>query len=199
MNLHTNILKIYTLLLTSVLLSFFSYDIIIACAGGDEEDIFDYSAFAPEIIEQPKYTPYFFTYNHLYPADPDYNPSNSDDYNLNEWYAFFDQKITKEDLAWFIYSSKPAQLDAIHISLWEKAKLPDTLQQKSLINLRLKDEMSEIINYLKLLDKNRDYLEKKKEYNYQYGLEKYSSFKKEFISEISGYFLQKNFFELMVL
>ena len=150
MNLHTNILKIYTLLLTSVLLSFFSYDIIIACAGGDEEDIFDYSAFAPEIIEQPKYTPYFFTYNHLYPADPDYNPSNSDDYNLNEWYAFFDQKITKEDLAWFIYSSTPAQLDAIHISLWEKAKLPDTLQQKSLINLRLKDEMSEIINYLKL-------------------------------------------------
>jgi hypothetical protein len=150
MNLPHKILKLYTLLLTSALLFFFTEKIIVACAGGDEEDVLDYSAFAPEIIEQPKYSPYFFTYDETYPADPSYTPSSSDDYNINEWYQFFDEKITKEDLNWFVYGSTPAQLEGIHISLWEKAKLHDTIQQKSLINLRLKDEMGEIIKYLTL-------------------------------------------------
>jgi hypothetical protein len=144
------ILKVYILLLTSVLLFFFSNQLLIACGGYDENDIVDYSAFAPEIIQQPKYSPYFFTYEQLYFSDPAYIAASSDDFNINEWYDFFNQKITKEDLSWFIYSSTPAQLKAIHISLWEKAKLPDTLQQKSLINLRLKDELSEIITYLTL-------------------------------------------------
>lgn len=125
--------------------------LLVACAGYDEESIINYSAFAPEIIEQPKYSPFFFTYADLYPNDPTYNQASSDDYNINEWFAFFDKKISKEDLSWLIYRSTPEQLDAIHISLWEGAKLPDTLQQKTLINLRLKDELSEIINYLRLV------------------------------------------------
>lgn len=144
------ILKLYLLVLTSVLFLFVSQQIIVACAGYEEESIINYSAFAPEIIDQPKYSPFFFTYAESYPADSSYTPANSDDYNLNEWYNFFNQKITKEDLGWLVYSSSPAQLDIIHISLWEKAQLPDTFKQKSIINLRLKDEMSEIINYLKL-------------------------------------------------
>ena len=129
----------------------FSVQIIIACSGGEDMDITDYSAFAPEIINQPKYSPFFFTYNESYPSDTNYYPPSSNDFNLNEWYAFFNEKISKDDLSWLIYSSTPEQLDVIHISLWEKAKLPDTLKQKSLINLRLKDELSEIINYLKLV------------------------------------------------
>ncbi len=194
MNLPHRILKIYTLLLTSVLLFFLSYDIIVACAGGDEEDIFDYSAFAPEIIEQPKYSPYFFTYDHTYPSDPSYNPPNSEDYNLNEWYAFFDQKITREDLAWLIYTSTPAQLQTIHISLWEKAKLPDTLQQKSLINLRLKDEMSEIINYL-TLSKNAEPIFNPSNYDWYQPIQHDSAgaviFQKEFLK---GFVRNKNIF-----
>lgn len=150
MNLPHKILKIYTLLLTSVLLLFFTQEIIVACGGGEEEDLLDYSAFAPEIIEQAQFSPYFFTYSETYNGEQSFNPTSSDDFNLNEWYAFFDEKISKEDLKWLIYRSNTAQLEAIHVSLWEKAKLPDTLQQKTLISLRLKDEMSEIFKYLTL-------------------------------------------------
>lgn len=152
MNLPLRILKIYILVLTSVLLVF-SYKLIVACAGGENVDITNYSVFAPEIIEQPKYSPFFFTYNEIYPYDAAYNPATSDDYNINEWYAFFDNKITREDVSWLVYESTPQQLETIYISLWEKALLPDTLKQRSLISLRLKDEMPEIMNYLILSKK----------------------------------------------
>lgn len=152
MNIPFKILKIYILLLTSVLF-IFSVQIIMACAGGEDIDITNYSVFAPEIIDQPKYSPFFFTYNETYPYDANYNPATSDDYNVNEWYEYFDKKVTKEDISWFVYASTPQQLQTIYISLWEKAKLPDTLQQKSLINVRLKDEMPEIMDYLSLSKK----------------------------------------------
>jgi hypothetical protein len=150
MNLHHKTLKIYTLLLTSVLLLFFAKDIIVACAGGDEEDLLDYSAFAPEIIEQPQFSPFYFTYDELYPLNPEYTPLTSYDFNINEWFAFFDNKITKDDLSWLVYTSHPKTLRAIENELWNTAKLPDTIRQKSLINLRLKNELAEVINYLDL-------------------------------------------------
>jgi hypothetical protein len=128
-----------------------SQQIIVACASYDEESIINYSAFAPEIIEQPKYSPFFFTYAETYPNDQNYNPANSDDYNLNEWYKYFDQKINKKDLAWFIYSSTPLQLETIYQSLKLNAKLPDTLQQKTLIHLKKSTDMLDVFSYLKLV------------------------------------------------
>jgi hypothetical protein len=150
MNIPEKILKLYTLLLTSVLLLFCSHEIIVACSGGEDQDITNYSAFAPEIIEQPWVTPFFFTYAETYASDASYSPLSTNELNLNEWYTFFDEKITKEDLNWLVYTSNANQLNTIYEMLWNKAKLHDTVSQKSLINLRLKEEMPEIIAYLTL-------------------------------------------------
>ena len=86
------ILKVYILLLTSVLLFFFSNQLLIACGGYDENDIVDYSAFAPEIIQQPKYSPYFFTYEQLYFSDPAYIAASSDDFNIMNGMIFLTKK-----------------------------------------------------------------------------------------------------------
>ena len=194
MNIQHKILKIYILVFTSVLLLFCTQQIIIACGGGDDEDIIDYSAFAPEIIEQPQFSPFFFTYAETYPTDPNYNPLGTDEYNLNEWYTFFDNKITKDDLAWFVYSSKPNQIEDIYQSLWNTAKLPDTLAQKSLSNLRLKDEMGEITAYLSLC-KNAEPVFNKTYYDWYEPVSNDSASAVSFkIPFLKGFIRNKNFF-----
>lgn len=189
MNIPFRILKLYTLCLTSVLVVFFSQKIIVACGGYDEGDILDYSSFAPEIIDQPKYSPYFFTYEELYPADPAYAETSSDEFNINEWYAYFDEKITKEDLTWFIYGSTVKELEVIQKTLINTSGLPDTLKQKSLINLRLKKEMAELFNYL-TLTKNAEHTFNPNYYDWYepvlHDSEKAVTFQEPFLKGLTG-------------
>ena len=74
--------KISLALLISILLSPHSLQRVNGCADSGMYDIRDMSIFAPEIIQQEKFTPFFLSYNNYYAeVDEPYGFQA----NIDEW------------------------------------------------------------------------------------------------------------------
>ena len=100
------------------LTNFFGLSIVIAlaCAGGDWDGT-EGSMFAPEIINKPANTaffrsPYspFYTGNYSGGYCDDHNTA-CNDVNVDEWSNYFDGKVTKEALQYWLYKAEPKEVN----------------------------------------------------------------------------------------
>lgn len=97
--------KIFTTLFVSAV----AVITVLACGYWPEEwDSRELSLFAPEVIHEPAAEP-FFVSNHMYymSADDPYGTPETTptlyDRNTDEWTAFFENKLSREDVAWLLY------------------------------------------------------------------------------------------------
>ncbi len=111
-------LKLYLLLLvTSITLATIT---ALACAGGDWDE-HEGSMFAPEIINQPTYSPFFRTNEYpFYTGYDDEGTKRFNPINTKEWYRFFDSKISEEALNYWLYTASLNQIDSMIFNLKDK-------------------------------------------------------------------------------
>jgi len=93
-------LKISLALLISIFLSPLSIQKANGCSDSGMYDIRDMSLFAPEIIQQEKFAPFFLSANDYYES---FNEPYEFQVNLEEWSAFFEDKIKVDTLLYLIY------------------------------------------------------------------------------------------------
>lgn len=127
------------------------------CGGGDEDGS-DYFLFAPEVIKQPLYEPFFFApYSHFYNDYAEYDsepeadslPSRDEADNLAEWSTYFKQP-KEADLRALIYDAEKAQVVELTKALGQAKALATSspLARNSVVQTILKNNDQEFANYL---------------------------------------------------
>lgn len=114
---------------------------------GPEPDPYDYytSMFNPNLAEKPGFEPFYYTsLTDYYAAEV---PEQT--LNLQEWGAFFEGKVPKEDLTQFIYTYARPQMSALynHIEKNQPLQLPDSVLQNGLTKYFLQTKDRETLGY----------------------------------------------------
>jgi hypothetical protein len=107
-------LKKYLIVFDCLLIIAASY-VSLSCADSYNSNYF--SIFTPEIIEQPKFAPFFRDPDYLFYQEPS-PQSNVDSINIEEWETFFENKVKQEDLRQLIYKLNEKQIDTIYNCLF---------------------------------------------------------------------------------
>jgi hypothetical protein len=138
--------------IVSISLIFFSSvvtTLLWACAGGDMEDYVD-SFFAPELIHEEKFQPFFTSPNTFYNQGfkEDYNQI-FDTTNINEWKGFFEQKVNEADLNYLLYKSRLGEIDTlIFYTRDTKYPIKTYLKNNSLNDFSDKGKVKEFLYYI---------------------------------------------------
>jgi len=138
--------------IVSISLIFFSTAVttlLLACAGGDMEDYID-SFFAPEVIHEEKFQPFFTSPNTFYKQGfkEDYNDM-FDAANITEWKSFFDEKVTEADLNYLLYKSRLGEIDTlIFYTRDTKYPIKNYLRNNSINNISDKVKVKEFLYYV---------------------------------------------------
>ncbi|MCW3124815.1 MAG: hypothetical protein JWO03_473 [Bacteroidetes bacterium] len=100
---------------------------LIYCAWMDFDNR-ELSSFAPEVIHNDAYKPFFYTNDYFYNS-PEFVSTDFKETNLNEWYIFFDSKVTKADLEMLMYAgdSNLNDLHALILNLSHKIPAPSSI------------------------------------------------------------------------
>ncbi len=110
------------------------------CGGGDY-GYYVYSFVEPDIIEEPSYRPFFFTFMHFF--DDWKGEVFSKEENLEEWNIFFSSKVKKEAIEEVIYKSSIRELD-----LLLKGTLTPSVKDNGLFKHLKTRPNNEFVNYL---------------------------------------------------
>lgn len=114
----------YIIIVSIVLLMIPIYKVF-SCAGGDEDYI--YSLFAPETSNAPDYEPFFFIPNRAFYTYDDDTINTFEKYNIKEWKAFFDNKISVSKLNELVYITTLEEVGA-YIGQIKFGKFPAALK-----------------------------------------------------------------------
>jgi hypothetical protein len=112
-------LKTSLVLLISILLSPLSLQRVNGCADSGMYDIRDMSIFAPEIIQQEKFTPFFLSYN-------DYYAEVGEPYgfqiSIDEWKEYFGNENNADSVFYLVYSFYNSDLKQFKAALFKFKK-----------------------------------------------------------------------------
>jgi hypothetical protein len=119
--------------------------IAIACAGGYE---FEYgnSEFAPEVIADKKYSPFFYSYEYYYGIY--YDTKHNERFNetiTDDWYNFLDKKYSKNSIASLLVQGTTAQIDSVL-----KKQMPSRLQTNEVLKASTDKKVEAFLQFLKL-------------------------------------------------
>ena len=121
-------LKISLVLLISILLSPLSLQRVNGCADSGMYDIRDMSIFAPEIIQQEKFTPFFLSYN-------DYYAEVGEPYgfqvNIDEWKEYFGNENNADILFNLVYSFYNSDFEQFKTALNNYKKQTGNINSKT--------------------------------------------------------------------
>ncbi|HEY1038429.1 MAG TPA: hypothetical protein VGF30_03445, partial [Bacteroidia bacterium] len=109
--------------------------IAIACAGGDWDST-EGSMFSPEIINKPAVQPFFrASYNPFYPDGYcDNHNIVCKDLNVEEWEKYFEGKVKKEAISYWLYKAEPKEVNNMILSIKATTKEPPRLSDESKAN-----------------------------------------------------------------
>jgi hypothetical protein len=110
------------------------------CGAGDY-GYYVYSFIEPDIIEEPSYRPFFFTFMSFF--DDWQGETFSKEENLGEWHEYFFKKVPKEAIDDVIYKSNIAELKQVL-----KGTIPDSIKSNALLQHLIKNPNKEFVNYL---------------------------------------------------
>lgn len=146
------------------LTSFFGLSIVIAlaCAGGDWDGT-EGSMFTPEIINKPKNTAFFRSQ-----YSPFYNGAYCDDHNIacndvnvDEWSKYFDGKVTKEALKYWLYKAEPKEVNNMIFTIKGTTKANPVLSEESkkntLLGVQPTDKTVPFLYYLGFAKRNEKF------------------------------------------
>jgi len=117
--------------------------IILACADIDMPG-YPNALFAPEIIHNDKYNPFFRSYYPLYEASFKEDESYFTDFNncnIIEWSSYFQGHVQNLDLRYILYKSRVGEIDTLIFSI-KKPGYPISNKLKSNSILRISDTRS---------------------------------------------------------
>ncbi len=101
---------------------------VLACAGGDWDGT-EGSMFTPEIINQPKYKPFFRTQaTPFYDGYDDASAGIFKEQNTKDWMNFLGNNLSKEAVDYWLYEATINQIDSM---IFDIKKKPSNLTQKS--------------------------------------------------------------------
>lgn len=137
-------------IIVSVSLLFTLSGIAWACGWWYDEDEVNFSLFAPEVIHDANYQPFFRTFHALYQYDAKYDNVN-DFYivNIQEWSKYFDNKVDTSDLKLLLYTVTIKQVDSL-ISYIKKDNYPlnNIFKNSSLLHFDDKNRINDFLFYL---------------------------------------------------
>lgn len=145
-----------TLLTSLVLLVSLTHDIVNACAEGDpiwEENpqVF----MQPDVLNDLRNEPYFFSMNFLNSGKPDTVTISRDmlvkqDLNTASWYTFLKEKVSCEDIYHFLYESP----EFVYTTSPKKEDFINTFGQYKLIAYLQQHKRNDVLHYLMLAKAN---------------------------------------------
>jgi len=101
---------------------------ILACAGGDWDGT-EGSMFTPEIINQPKYKPFFRTQaTPFYDGYDDASARVFKDQNTKDWMGYLGNNLSKEAIDYWLYEASINQVDSM---IFDIKKKPSNLTSRS--------------------------------------------------------------------
>ncbi|MDP1800306.1 MAG: hypothetical protein Q8L81_03060 [Bacteroidota bacterium] len=101
---------------------------VLACGGGDWDGT-EGSMFTPEIINQPKYKPFFRTQaTPFYDGYDDASAGIFKEQNTKDWMSFLGNNLSKEAVNYWLYEASINQIDSM---IFDIKKKPSNLNSKS--------------------------------------------------------------------
>jgi hypothetical protein len=101
---------------------------VLACGGGDWDGT-EGSMFTPEIINQPKYKPFFRTQaTPFYDGYDDASAGIFKEQNTKDWMSFLGNNLSKEAVSYWLYEASINQIDSM---IFDIKKKPSNLTPKS--------------------------------------------------------------------
>ncbi|MBA3680467.1 MAG: hypothetical protein H0W73_04785 [Bacteroidetes bacterium] len=101
---------------------------VLACGGGDWDGT-EGSMFTPEIINQPKYKPFFRTQaTPFYDGYDDASAGIFKEQNIKDWMTYLGNNLSKEAVNYWLYEASLNQIDSM---IFDIKKKPATLTSKS--------------------------------------------------------------------
>ncbi|MBL7920994.1 MAG: hypothetical protein JNJ40_11810 [Bacteroidia bacterium] len=157
---------------------------VLACGGGDWDGTED-SMFTPEIINQPKYKPFFRTQaTPFYDGYDDASARIFKEENTKDWMGYLGNNLTKEAIDYWLYEASINQIDSMIFYIKKKpANLTSRSQGYSLKTVQPESKATGFLYFVGFAKRNEDFTVK--EINYWGDTEK----KKEtfsIIKQIAG-------------
>ncbi|MBC7865858.1 MAG: hypothetical protein IAF38_22985, partial [Bacteroidia bacterium] len=143
-----------------LLISFFAAGIVIvlACAGGEWDET-EGSMFTPEIINKPKYEPFFRS--QAYPLYTGYNEGiirACNETNTAEWKTFFEDKVTGDQLNYWLNRAEGKEIGAmLLICKGKKGTIDDSSKKFSLAEIQPADKVNAFLFYLGFAKRNETF------------------------------------------
>ena len=128
--------------------------------GASDYGYYVYSFVEPDIIEEPSYRPFFFTFMHFF--DDWKGETFSKEENLEEWNTFFSSKVKSEAIEKVIYKSSIKELD-----LLLKGTLAPSIKDNELFRHLNKNSNNEFVNYLIYAKSCEPYATTKREFDWE--------------------------------
>lgn len=128
------------------------------CGAGDY-GYYVYSFIEPDIIEEPSYRPFFFTFMHFF--DDWQGESFSKEENLDEWNEYFSRQVSNDAIEQVIYKCSIRELD-----LLLKGTIGTSAQGNELFDHLKRNPNDEFINYLIYAKSCEPYATTKREFDW---------------------------------
>jgi hypothetical protein len=127
--------------------------IVLACGGWDDWEYSEYNQpfFIQELCHNKIFNPSFSPEYPLFYKDEFYNPINEfDTTNVDEWYFYFEEEITRNEISELLYSAPIEDIDALIGKLkGSSKKIKTNLASFSVLKIEDKTTAIDFLNYLK--------------------------------------------------
>ncbi|OQP65956.1 hypothetical protein A3860_15310 [Niastella vici] len=168
--------KIFSKKYLTTLISSFTVGtgIILACAGGDWDDEYGTSNFAPEAFVDSSYRPFFYSgYNFYYGIGYDMqHDSRFNGSNVDDWSLYLGKEAPATEVEFLLKTASASSIDSANRFLAGKVKtLPAALQAFRLFKNASK-QTTAFINYLSLAKACEDFATNNFEYAWDYDSKK---------------------------
>lgn len=143
-------MKKFSLYISFILSAIISIALTLWACGYVDLSEKDNSMFAPEIITNKKYTPFFrSTASSFYDGNySDYVKAHNE-INVEEWNQFFSKKINVDSLKFWLYNSKLEEIDAMIFKLQGKSSnLSPQATKNSLSSVQPKEKALSFLYYI---------------------------------------------------
>ena len=122
-----------------------------ACAGGWGEE-YGVSNFAPEIVANNAYSPFFYSENYYYQIGyDDKQNTRFNEANVLEWSAYLAQKLSTPQLHYLLENASANSIDSSLLFYNNKVKsLPDSLQSFKVFQSKKEEKVDGFLRYLLL-------------------------------------------------
>lgn len=143
------ILKPFLIVSASLAAALGYYSYTKACADVGWEDWYN-SLFAPEMVSEKGKEPFFRSMMQFYKSDYYYdNVSLFNEVNLDEWYAFFNHQVNRNDLQTLLYNTTVGQIDTAIFRLRNAAyPLTENLKGNSLFGYANATDAKDFLFYV---------------------------------------------------